>query len=151
MTERKNYELSLSAARSSPSEAPPVVRPPLVWVLEDSPTQGALIADALSPDFAVRLFERSPALLDALVTEQPEALVLDWYLPELSGLEVLRILRLDHDEVSLPVLILTASEDSERDVLVALEAGANDFAKKPFVVAELRARLSTLVRVRLLY
>jgi signal transduction histidine kinase len=121
---------------------------PVVWILEDSPTQGAMIADVLCPQFEVRLFQDSPALLETLSTVEPEVLVLDWQLPELSGLEVLRIVRRTHDEVTLPVLILTASGD---DLLVALEAGANDFATKPFSGAELRARVSTLARVRLLH
>jgi signal transduction histidine kinase len=110
-----------------------------------------MVADVLAPLFEVRLFRDSLALLEALVPEQPEVLVLDWHLPEVSGLDVLRVVRQRYDEVTLPVLILTGSTRSGDDLLEALEAGANDFATKPFVNAELKARVSTLARVRLLH
>lgn len=128
-----------------------MARLPAVWALDDSPTQGALIAAVLSQFFQVRLFQESSALLEALSMEQPQALVLDWHLPDISGLDVLRVVRVSHDEVTLPILVLTASTNSKSDVLEALAAGANDFATKPFIDQELRARVSTLVRIRLLH
>lgn len=130
---------------------PALARRSLVWVLDDSPMQCAAVGRVLAPLFSVRLFEESAPLVEALTTEQPDVLVLDWHLPDISGLDVLRFVRSSHDEVTLPVLILTASQDSRRDVLEALDAGANDFATKPFVEQELSARVSTLVRVRLLH
>lgn len=130
---------------------PPLSRRPAVWILEDSPAQGAEIRDALSRDFDVQLFGDAPAFLEAVSVQQPAVVVLDWRLPEISGLEVLQIVRLTHDEVTLPVLILTAVGNSESDMLQALAAGANDFVSKPFEESKLTARVSTLVRVCLLH
>jgi PAS domain S-box-containing protein len=118
------------------------------WVLEDSPQQALVIQEALSPLLQVRLFHDSPQLLEALTSAQPDVLILDWHVPEISGREVLQVVRDAHDEVTLPVLIVTGSQS---DMLEALATGANDYATKPFVAAELRARVSTLVRVRSLH
>lgn len=140
----------MSAWQQRASEVPPARRP-VVWALDDSPAQGDAVLRVLAPFFHVRLFRESAAILEAHAMEQPDVLVLDWRLPEISGLEVLRVVRSSHDEVTLPVLVLTASGSWRDDMLEALAAGANDFATKPFAPEELRARVSTLVRIRLLH
>ncbi len=147
MAEPEHSKRVETAVRSD--EAPP--RKPSVWLLEDSPSQAARVRAVLAERFDVKLFTDSPSMLEALTLEQPEVLLLDWQVPDISGLEVLRIARATYDEVTLPALILTASGDSQSDLLEALEAGANDFATKPCAEAELVARISTLVRVRRLH
>ncbi|MDB4990026.1 MAG: bphP11 [Myxococcaceae bacterium] len=131
--------------------APPNLRRPRVWLLEDSSQQAELVKETLQPLFEVRLFLNSPSLVEALSAEFPDVLMLDWHVPEISGLEVLRFVRQTHDEVTLPVLILTASRSDGAELLQALDAGANDFATKPLASAELRARVTTLLRVRRLH
>jgi PAS domain S-box-containing protein len=121
------------------------------WVLEDSRPQALAVEAALLPMFEVRLFHDSPQMLEALASEQPDVLILDWHVPEISGLEVLSLVRQTHDEVTLPALVLTASRDERAGAIEALAAGANDYANKPFTAGELRARVSTLVRVRRLH
>jgi DNA-binding response OmpR family regulator len=74
--------------------------------------------------------------------EQPDIVILDWMLPELDGLEVLRRLR----RVSAtPVLMLTARGE-EFDRVLGLELGADDYLTKPFSLRELIARVHVLVR-----
>lgn len=72
-----------------------------------------------------------------------DAIVLDLNLPKRDGLAVLRKLR--SDRVVTPVLILT-SRDTAEDVVEGLDAGADDFLRKPFVFSELEARLRAIVR-----
>ena len=79
----------------------------------------------------------------ALGCESFAALVLDLGLPRLSGLEVLKGLRADGQQ--LPVLILTA-RDAPEEVVAGLDAGADDYVIKPFNLGELAARLRALVR-----
>ena len=69
--------------------------------------------------------------------------VLDWMLPDRPGVELCRDMRARKD--STPVLMLTARGDVE-DRVSGLEAGADDYLKKPFAAAELRARVRALVR-----
>lgn len=72
-----------------------------------------------------------------------DAVILDVNLPKLDGLRVVRSLR-KHD-VRTPVLMLT-SRDTPEDVIAGLDAGADDYLRKPFVFGELEARLRTIVR-----
>lgn len=73
---------------------------------------------------------------------RPDLIILDLMLPELSGLEVCRILR---QETTAPILILTAKV-SEVDKVVGLRVGADDYVTKPFSLNELLARVTALLR-----
>ncbi len=74
--------------------------------------------------------------------EQPDLVVLDIMLPELSGLDVCSAIRRQSD---VPILMLTA-KDSELDKVVGLELGADDYLTKPFSLRELQARIRALLR-----
>jgi len=74
--------------------------------------------------------------------ERPDLVLLDLMLPELSGIEVCRIIRA---ESGVPIVMLTA-KDSEIDKVVGLELGADDYVTKPFSVRELSARIRALFR-----
>jgi len=78
-----------------------------------------------------------------LSSERFDAVVLDWMLPGRSGLEVLRTLRAK--DVKTPVLLLTA-RDALEDRIAGLDGGADDYLVKPFALAELAARLRSLLR-----
>jgi len=73
---------------------------------------------------------------------QPDLVLLDLMLPELSGVEVCRILRA---ESSVPIIMLTA-RDGEVDKVVGLELGADDYVTKPFSLRELTARIRAIFR-----
>jgi DNA-binding response OmpR family regulator len=75
--------------------------------------------------------------------EQPDLIILDWMLPGMDGLEVLRTLR--QAEHATPVLMLTARGD-EVDRVVGLEVGADDYLTKPFSMRELIARVHAMLR-----
>jgi len=76
----------------------------------------------------------------------PSLLVLDWMMPEIDGLEVVRRLRGSPRNRGAYVILLT-SRDSRSDVVQGLEAGADDYISKPFNPPELRARVEVDVRV----
>ena len=80
--------------------------------------------------------------LQAHTMEQPALVILDWMLPKLDGLEVLRQIR---QTSSTPVLMLTA-RGQETDRVVGLELGADDYLTKPFSMRELIARVRALLR-----
>jgi DNA-binding response OmpR family regulator len=81
------------------------------------------------------------ALLRARET-RPDLVLLDLMLPEMSGLEVCRILR---QEGSVPIIMLTAKE-SEVDKVIGLQLGADDYITKPFSLRELFARMTAVLR-----
>ncbi len=74
--------------------------------------------------------------------DRPDLVLLDLMLPELSGVEVCRILRA---ESAVPIIMLTA-KDSELDKVVGLELGADDYVTKPFSLRELTARIRAIFR-----
>jgi DNA-binding response OmpR family regulator len=81
----------------------------------------------------------------ALRNSEFDLMVLDWMLPQLSGVELLRKLRLGN--CTMPVLLLTARLGTEQKV-IGLDAGADDYLTKPFDLDELLARIRALLRRR---
>jgi DNA-binding response OmpR family regulator len=82
--------------------------------------------------------------LERLGTVKPDAVVLDAMMPVIDGFEVLRRIREQPATANLPVVMLSARKQ-ERDIVGALELGANDFVVKPFIPEELLARLARLL------
>lgn len=75
----------------------------------------------------------------------PSVILLDWMLPELSGLEILKLIRSKPDIKGIPVIMLTAKGEEE-DKIKGLSAGADDYVTKPFSIPELLARVKTNLR-----
>ena len=92
--------------------------------------------------YRVLLAEDGLTALEVHASEQPALVILDWMLPKLDGLEVLRRLR---QLAPTPVLMLTARGE-ETDRVVGLELGADDYLTKPFSMRELVARVRALLR-----
>ncbi len=114
-----------------------------VLVVEDEPTVRETVAEALAADgHRVVTAADGRQGLERFRAEQPDLVLLDLMLPELSGMEVCRILR---RESSVPIIMLTA-RDSEVDKVVGLEVGADDYVTKPFSLRELQARVRAHLR-----
>ena len=79
-----------------------------------------------------------------LEDNRPDAVILDAMMPVVDGYEVLRHIRENPTTATLPVIMLTARKQ-ERDIVGALQLGANDYIVKPFIPEELVARLSRLL------
>jgi two-component system OmpR family response regulator/two-component system response regulator QseB len=115
-----------------------------ILLVEDDRLLGdAVQAGLRQSGFAAEWVRDGPAAEAALSTEAFSAVVLDLGLPGRSGLDVLAHLRARENRI--PVLILTA-RDAVEDRIRGLDAGADDYAVKPFDLGELAARLRALVR-----
>jgi two-component system phosphate regulon response regulator PhoB len=77
----------------------------------------------------------------------PDMVLLDWMLPGMSGIELARIFRSDARMKNVPIIMLTARGD-ERDKVLGLETGADDYITKPFSPRELSARIKAVLRRR---
>jgi len=86
------------------------------------------------------------AALELAVSSKPDLVLLDVMMPPPDGLAVCKQLRAQEETAVLPVIMLTASEGSEKTT--ALEAGADDFIPKPFNRAELLTRIRSLLRIK---
>jgi DNA-binding response OmpR family regulator len=114
-----------------------------ILVVEDDATLRETLVDALEVE-GFRIVSAADGR-DALVrfrADKPDLVLLDLMLPELSGIEVCRIIRA---ESGVPIVMLTA-KDSELDKVVGLELGADDYVTKPFSLRELSARIRALFR-----
>ena len=116
-----------------------------IAILEDDPVMLASVARLLAEgghDCAG--FERGNLLLQALRSEHFDMFVLDWNLPDMSGLGIVEWIR-NQLGPTVPVLLLT-SRSVEEDVVAGFRAGADDFVSKPFQPAVLQARVAALGR-----
>jgi two-component system response regulator MprA len=113
-------------------------------IVDDEPA----VRDSLRRVLASERYEVETAAdgeeaLAKLKAAQPDVVILDVLMPEMSGLEVCRRMRVEGDQT--PVLMLTARE-AVNDRVAGLDAGADDYLPKPFALEELLARLRALVR-----
>jgi DNA-binding response OmpR family regulator len=114
-----------------------------ILVVDDEPTLRETLVDALEADgFRVVSAADGREALTRFRAERPDLVLLDLMLPELSGIEVCRIIRA---ESGVPIVMLTA-KDSELDKVVGLELGADDYVTKPFSLRELTARVRAVLR-----
>jgi DNA-binding response OmpR family regulator len=117
---------------------------PLVLLVDDDAAIRRSVAVALELEgFRVLSASGGRAALEALERVRPAVVLLDLTMPDLDGLDVLRRLRGQGDEV--PVCVLSARDEVE-DRVRGLEVGADDYVVKPFAVEEVAARLHALLR-----
>ena len=83
--------------------------------------------------------------LEKILYRSPDIIILDWMLPELSGIELCRRIRKHKEHKNIPIIMLTAKGEEE-DKLRGLETGADDYITKPFSVNELVARVKAVLR-----
>ena len=115
-----------------------------VGLLEDDPDHAAMTVRALhDAGHNCQVFGRGDQFLRSTLHETFDVLILDWTLPDMTGLQVLDEIRQRQD--AMPVLFLTG-RDSEKDIVEALSHGADDYLVKPARAAELLARLAALKR-----
>ena len=89
--------------------------------------------------------ETAEECLDLLEKKVPDAVIIDWMLPGMSGVELVRRVRLDRLTADVPLLMLTARGE-EADKLKSFDMGVDDYVTKPFSPKELIARLKALMR-----
>ena len=115
-----------------------------ILIVEDETKLARLISRVLNEEgYAAETVGDGRSGLSRALTEGFDLLILDWMLPDRSGVQVVRGLRAA--EVGVPVLMLTARDQIE-DRVEGLDAGADDYLPKPFAFPELLARVRALTR-----
>ncbi|MEL6497587.1 MAG: response regulator [Planctomycetota bacterium] len=121
---------------------------PLVFVVDDNPQNCELIVGFLDDlDVDLKIFTSGQDALEACEARVPDLVVLDVMMPRLSGYQVCERLRADERTARIPIILLTALNESA-DVERGLEAGADDFLVKPVQRMELVTRVHAQLAVR---
>jgi len=117
-----------------------------ILIVEDEKPIRDMIAFGLRRGgFDVREAEDVGAARASIADRRPDLVLIDWMLPDMSGLELTRSLKRDKETAEVPVIMLTARAD-EQDKVLGLEGGADDYVTKPFSPRELLARINAVLR-----
>lgn len=122
--------------------------PPLILVVDDTPTDALLLSKVLArASFQVLIAHDGITAVDMAVERTPDLILLDMTMPGRDGLETCRVLKSQPITASIPVIFVTAHSDSDH-VVHAFAAGGSDYVIKPIRVDEILARVSVQLRLR---
>ncbi len=117
-----------------------------ILIVEDEQPIREMTAFHLSrAGFEVLEAEDCRSARELLANERPDLALIDWMLPDMSGLELARMLKRDENYDDLSIIMLTARAE-ERDKISGLDGGADDYITKPFSPRELIARIQAVLR-----
>ena len=121
-----------------------------VLIVEDSPTQAERLRRLIAAaGYRVRLATNGRHALELIVAAKPQLIVSDIIMPEMNGYELCRALKADPTLADIPVILVTALNDS-RDIIRGIESGADNFIRKPYSEAYLLNRISQVLLNQLL-
>jgi diguanylate cyclase (GGDEF)-like protein len=118
-----------------------------ILIVDDVPANIKLLGEALRADHDIFIATSGEKALEIALTQLPDLVLLDVMMPEMDGYEVCRRLKEDDRTKGIPVIFITAKDQSE-DELRGLELGAVDYVTKPFYLPIAKARVNTQLRLR---
>lgn len=119
---------------------------PMVVVVEDETALSTMLQYNLEHEgYDVAVAADGEEALVVIEEKKPDLVLLDWMLPEISGIEVCRRLRANNATANIPIIMLTARGE-EADRIRGLDIGADDYITKPFSMVELLARVRAVLR-----
>jgi len=126
-------------------------RNPKILIVDDEEYNRQLLTTFLtSLGYATLEAENGKKALKLILEKRPDIVILDLNMPEVNGFEVLNVIKSNPETRMIPVIVITGLGD-EQNHLRALENGADDFLTKPFNIHFLRARLRSLLSIKMLY
>lgn len=120
-----------------------------IFLIDDSRSMIAAMQQAIASldDVEVIAFLEPVKALDGLAEEMPDLILVDYSMPGMSGIDVIRQVRATPETASVPVIMVTSNTETGLK-MAAMEAGATEFLSKPFDQSELKIRVSNLLRIR---
>ena len=117
-----------------------------IFIVEDEPSIATLVKYNLEKEnYKAFISNNGEEGLKEIKKIEPDLILLDWMLPDLSGIEICRSLKKDKKFKFIPIIMLTA-KGQEEDKVLGLNTGADDYLVKPFSHSELVARINALLR-----
>jgi adenylate cyclase len=122
--------------------------PNKILIVDDEPFNLDLLEQELADyDYAIERATDGVEALEKTETFRPDVILLDYMMPKMNGLEVVKKLRASEQHKAIPVILLTAKATQE-DKIAGLDAGADDYVTKPFDSFELLARVRAMLRIK---
>jgi len=122
--------------------------PNKILIVDDEPFNLDLLEQELMEySYVIERADDGVEALEKAATFKPDVILLDFMMPRLNGLEVVKRLREDHDHKGIPIILLTAKATQD-DKVAGLDAGADDYVTKPFDAVELLARVRAMMRLK---
>lgn len=123
------------------------IKHPLILLVEDEPAQREVLSYNLTAEsYRVNLAQDGEEALMMVREDPPDLIVLDWMMPNISGIEVCRRLKSRAETRAIPVIMLSARSE-EVDRVRGLDTGADDYVIKPYSIVELIARIRANMRL----
>ena len=117
-----------------------------ILIVEDESGIRELLQEAFtSKGYAVSVARNAQAARASVENDMPDLAIVDWMMPQVSGVELIKQWRREARTRDLPIIMLTA-RDTEEDTIKGLDAGADDYIGKPFSTRELMARVNAMLR-----
>src|ERR671924_1350646 len=122
--------------------------PNKILIVDDEPFNLDLLEQELAEyDYVMERATDGVEALEKTATFRPDIILLDYMMPKMNGLEVVKRLRASEQHKAIPVILLTAKATQE-DKIAGLDAGADDYVTKPFDSFELLARVRAMMRIK---
>ena len=122
------------------------LRPQVLIVEDDAANRSLLLHRLARAGYDATAVDTGPAGLEAALSSAPDLILMDVELPGMDGYSICRALRSDPRTIATPVILLTGRTEV-KDVVEGLDAGADDFLRKPYDEAELMARVRSVLRL----
>jgi CheY-like chemotaxis protein len=117
-----------------------------VLVVDDNPVMVEIVKMALESDYDVISANDGREGVELAVSQKPDVIIMDVMMPNVSGIEMLRILASDEDTKNIPVIVFTASHfDPSTEMLFKVEKNVKSFLKKPVTVDVLKQQVSMAI------
>lgn len=113
-----------------------------ILIVDDAESILFLLENILSPNFEVITVDRAKKALD-IIDKTFDTVIVDLMMPDMNGIELIKVIRENKNFEHIPVIVLTAKQNTEEDIAKLFELGVNDYIQKPFFTAELVARVKT--------
>ena len=121
-----------------------------VLLVDDEPQNIKYLFESLNPQvYRVIVASNGRSAIEQTLKHRPDAIVMDWDMPIMDGMEAIKIIRANDSIKDIPIIVATGKMTSAENLRTALETGANDYIRKPFDPIEIQARVNSMIRLRM--
>jgi DNA-binding response OmpR family regulator/DNA-binding CsgD family transcriptional regulator len=121
-----------------------------ILLADDEPQNVRILFDALNPGmYRIFVASNGKSAVEQTIIHHPDAIIMDWEMPEMDGMEAIRIIRVTDEIKNTPIIVATGKMTRVENLRTALEIGANDYIRKPYDPIEIEARVKSMIRLNL--